>query len=251
MQSIENFHELLQSELKEKNIIYSIDDNIVTYVHYGICFKINYKIINDEFKFKRVKECINGQHLYRKLKHRFNSNYPIEYFFDILIYIINVLPNIFNFCTICGEKLAYLSDRIMICSKELCQTEINQIVNNNCITELYKEDQDVLSLLITTLIAISNHPKRDFVFTPFPKLFIKNSQKLYGEIEKIIPNNWKVNNIENFHKIMKNINNDLDLYNTLGKHLYGLIKFTILSNNTTLKSNHIQIETKKKILLKI
>lgn len=209
-----------------------IDDHKIIIFHnkFGD-FVINYNM-NEQVSFF-PDNTINSQHMFRICN--IYNQYNFENLFDVLTSIIKKLESPYNYCTICGKCNVQYSHVPTYCSDE-CKVSIYEHWTNNIITDLFHHDKLLLDFLIRMLLSVifMDPSRRELVFNPFPPTF--NNCK---EIENIIPPDMNQFNLKNLFEKINASKNDNDLIKLIGLKLYGLLKFTIMSNNTKLKSENI------------
>lgn len=147
--------------------------------------------------------------------------------FDIFSLFNNM--NLILQCTICSKKINSYN-KINCCDNTECRSKFVELVTDNSVTECYSYDKLVFNFLILTAYACLKHPKREYIFKPFPPNF--NSLKELDQKLKYNSSNGKI-----LFDVMKNITSDYELMEKIGIHDYSFLKFTINSNITNLRSD--------------
>jgi ubiquitin-protein ligase len=163
-----------------------------------------------------------------------------------LIELIEILK-IYNYCFNCADMLDFSNDsNFTSCDLEDCKNICNSRLLDNSITQEFQKykgtpNETILDFIITTAYWTLESNRRNIIYTPIPK---------YIEIKAKEENNnstiWTLLDIfiENFPiqkilKIIKNHDNDKDLFNEIKEIGYAFIKFTIKSNNTIIFSDNL------------
>lgn len=172
---------------------------------------------------------IYSQHLLRLLK---NNNFDkINEFnvLDVIIFLNNNIPSIYEYCTLCGSKILDLK-KISTCEK--CLNKSNDIVTNDCVTNCFNNDPIVFNVLILSAYSCLKHPKRELVFKPYD-----SEMGTFDYLDKNLK--YNINNFSNLITIVNESISDKDLKNKIGSIDYKFLKYIINNNITDLKSTLI------------
>lgn len=185
--------------------------------------------INIDNIVKPVNNDILSEHITRLVNlHQFNDN---DFICDLIIILNEIIPNIYNKCTICGEHI--LSENIIdTCGKLDCINCSSKLVTNNYVCDYFNRDENVFILLIYTAYSCLKHPNAQLVMVPFPKL-VENITELANILK------YDISNINSLIEIVSGAKNDNDLQKKLGKTEYGFLKFVLKTNNTNLISSKL------------
>jgi ubiquitin-protein ligase len=204
---------------------------------YDICFRNKYNLLlekhNDTFEVI-VNDNVFTHHLKRIICKEFNCvTFNQDLLFNIFEYVISIIDDPFQLCTVCAKKVNINTDKPMYCS-DYCKIQYYSIFTDNIVTDLYKNDKIILEFLLQTAFFSPKSSKKELVFDPFPPMFLMNAEnKDWKRIEELISKFT----IEQLLVTLKIFKNDNEIILKYGKHLYGFIKFIIMSNMTRLKTS--------------
>ena len=152
--------------------------------------------------------------------------------------------NLNNYCVVCQEKLDFQSDYFVPCGKPECLYKYEELIVGNAVIEKVKDDSEKCKFLLESAIdAIACDRKYD-IFEPFPRHFLKYeidgmdrgtvsklSGKNYDDAKNfaLIAKTLNGVNISNILKLSKTIKTDVELSEILGKDLYILVRFILMS----------------------
>ncbi len=234
MTYILDYHQLIQ-EISCNKIVYEIagDNNNQTTVNYNKSITVDYKINTSKntISVDGTRSFLND-HLARLLTLKYKTNiFNDDSFYDVLSYILDIIPEITTLCTICGDKLSHISNDITSCLNDICKQKITQVVTDNFLCNEYMRDPKVFMFLLETATLLTSHKNRDIIFDPFPSYFF-DKDKNFLRIQCLFKDGWK----ETLEKSLKILDDDYKLYDSLGKDLFCFVKFVIYTNNTRLVS---------------
>lgn len=161
--------------------------------------------------------------------------------------------NLFHYCIICHNMLDFQATSYMPCPNKLCTSKFEGlIIDDNFVLEKFNEDPDKCEFLIKSAIDAMTCERKFDIFEPFPHYFLKyevNSadfgieSKLKGKSYDSAKNFDLINvvisgfDMYKFTETIKKCNNDTDLINNIGKDLYILIKFILMSCKVNIIKN--------------
>lgn len=166
--------------------------------------------------------------------------------------------NFYTFCVVCCTRLEFQSDIYMPCEKDKCIYKFEELIIGDPVTQKFKEDPDICVFLIESAIdAISCDRKYD-IFEPFPSHFmISQIDMKRGEVSKLIGQNNDNNkdfnlltetlksfNMDTLLKLLTVHKKDEDLAKILGKDLYLLIRFILMSCKVAMESDDDMLKIK-------
>ena len=231
--SIEALHEIIKPEFDKVSIKIQIDGNKVMY-------------IGEKFTVKIVIEG-NITVVPTDYKDYYTSNHLC---IQIIQMILEFLPNIFKYCTVCGSKLLLGTNKIASCidhDKE-CKYIAESMLTDDTVVKSINRDKETFCLLVNTAIEVCKFPDR---LNPYPYYF-KNDKKYFRDVmmdgansdffdmNKLNPIVYKIKDIK-WSQFFENIYSDLDLYNMLDKEVgkggYEFLKYVIKSNRANISSS--------------
>ena len=179
---------------------------------------------------------------------------------DNILEFVNFIKklNVYNYCIVCHQPLDCQSINYIPCENEECIYKYEEMIINNPVTEKFKQDPSICKFLLQSGIdAINSHRKFD-IFEPFPRYFLNKDVEIKrGTISKLNGQNYdsfkdfnKINNVlekfsmVTFKKIMHDVSSDKELAKILGKDLYILIRFIIMSCNVNIEKNDSVLDIK-------
>jgi len=164
---------------------------------------------------------------------------------DIIDIIIDVIPNLTQYCISCFKKLEFQSEEFVSCGNKECSYKMEELPVGNQVSEYVKNQPDVLYFLLTTAKYAITSGRRNDIFEPFPPHFLKNkvnikrgtisklnginynNQKDFTRIDAIFNNNVKITTLI---KELSNCDTDSIIVEKIGSDMYHLLRFIILSN---------------------
>lgn len=168
---------------------------------------------------------------------------------DLLEFIKSL--NVNHYCICCHNRLDFQSDSYIACSNDDCQYKYEEIIVGNKVIEKVKDDPMICEFLIQSAIDAINSGREYDIFEPFPMYFMLRQTKVKrGKMSKLEGENY--DHLKDFSRIKKlidtlDINNfitqcsqyktDFDLSNKIGKELYILIRFILMSCKVEIQKN--------------
>ena len=250
------YHDIIKEQFDNNKIKYNKKDNMEYSIKQGKCI-INYNLTDNSFTFNIVSKNYISLHISRILNLYTKDTIHIDEYLEFLQRLINILKNPYKLCTVCGKDNIY--NQNLLCMDKECKYIEEGMLTDNCITDMYNKDLRTFNLLIDcTYKAISITNKKALVINPYPYQFCKEGEKYYRDtMEK--GSNIKFHDIDRLRKsvvskdkllkLLEEDNDDIYLYDNLGKESYGLIKFIIRSNRSDIQSIDFikQIDNKKEL----
>lgn len=222
---------------------YTILDDCINYDYISTHTKINYLISGTNIKFNDAKDDMLSQHIIRILMTQFNSNiFDINTMYDVLQFVVNTIVSPYIHCTICGKKNDYIDEKIGSCENSCENTEAEdkecfykycELVTDNIITDNINRDQLTVYFLVKTLVECVNSTRVEKVYNPRP-----NKYKTIDQI-KYLKNLINKNNLIDKIKAISLPTNDFNICKIIGNELYGIVKYTILTNKTYIISEKL------------
>ncbi|ARF10022.1 ubiquitin-conjugating enzyme E2 [Indivirus ILV1] len=168
--------------------------------------------------------------------------------------------NVNSYCAICQTRLEFQSDMYMPCGNDKCIYKFEELIIGNPVIEKFNEDEDIAIFLLESAIDAISCPRKYDIFEPFPTHFLKyqdTTEIERGKLSKLsgIYNDYNKNftkideTIKNFTpnsliKILTVQKTDTDLANVLGKDLYILIRFILMSCKVTIQKDDHMLKIK-------
>ncbi|AYV75611.1 MAG: polyADP-ribose polymerase [Terrestrivirus sp.] len=223
-------------------LIYTVDSDTIEYKYIDKTTKINYTIDGDGFVTLSASKSNNSdklleEHILRIINNVFKQNtFSIDNFYDVVQFIVTIAVNPYVYCTICGKKYNYVDEKIGSCEESgICFDNFCENVTDNIISDYIKRDKLVLLLLVKTAIECIKSDRVDKVFNPRPS-FCKSITEIQKLKKDIIDNDLyskikelKLDSIE-----------DSFVHKKLGKKMYGLVKYIIITNKTHIIAEKIE-----------
>jgi len=164
---------------------------------------------------------------------------------DLMEFIAEL--NVNHYCIVCHKKLDFQSEMFISCENLKCMYKYEELVINNPVIERFSEDVDKCNFLIESAIDAMTCNRKYDIFEPFPKHFMKYEidDLERGTVSKLTGKNY--DDVKNFVLIDKTIGElntigldkleqlvstyktDLELAEKIGKNLYILIRFILMS----------------------
>lgn len=167
----------------------------------------------------------------------------IDNIYDTIADTKKLVDNLYDYCVVCGDRLEFQSKKYITCGTEDCNYKYEELLIDNPVIDAIKDDSDIIKFLIESAFdAIKCNRKFD-IFEPFPKYFLKsdidvkrgNLSRLKGNNYDNLKNFTKLNsliskfNIDKFINQATEIYDDKELMKEIGKDMYILIRFIIMS----------------------
>ena len=225
-------------------LIYSIDSNTIEYKYIDRTIKINYTINNNGFvtlsisKDHDKSDKLLEEHILRTINNVFKQNvFNMDSFYDIAQFIVTIVVNPYVYCTICGKKYNYVDEKIGSCEESgICFDNFCENVTDNIITDYIKRDKLVLLLLVKTAIECIKSERVEKVFNPRPS-FCKSITEIQ-KLKKYITDNELYTKIKELK--LDSIIDDTIVHEKLGRKMYGLVKYIIITNKTHIIAEKIE-----------
>ena len=257
MTDLKEVYQLLQScTSAEVTIKYNNKTKSITFTKDKISYHVYININHDKLEFSPVTiDDPDDTFLSIFLnKSKFKDPNQIT---ELVTYIKT--ENLHSFCVVCCDRLEFQSDIYMPCEKDKCIYKFEEMIIGNPVTEKFKSDPDICSFLIESAIDAMTCPRKYDIFEPFPSHFLidQNLHISRGEMSKLQGQNY--DNNKNFALIDKTIENfkiedllkyltvhkkDSDLAKIIGKDLYLLLRFILMSCKVTVESNDDVLDIK-------
>lgn len=176
---------------------------------------------------------------------------------DLVDYIKK--ENLHSFCIICCVKLEFQSDVYMPCEKDRCNYKFEEMIIGNPVIEKFKDDPDICAFLIESAIDAMTCQRKLDIFEPFPQHFMFNPELSFkrGEMSKLtgedndknknfslIDHTIKDFKIETITEHLSMLKEDTELVTLLGKDLYLLIRFILMSCKVGIEKNDDMLDIK-------
>jgi len=233
----------------------NIIDNVICFTinskDYYVTIKVKNNLItfipnNDNLETTHFCEILNSSNVC-------NPNNILE----LIEFITNL--NLYNYCIVCHKLLDFQTTTYVPCVDSECHYKYEELIINNPVTEKFKDDPVICKFLIKSALEVIYSTTKYDRFEPFPRYFLKykihgikrgavgkidgidyDSAKDFEKIESILSNF----DIDKFKKYMSQVKNDQELSELLGKELYILIRFILMSCSVTIIKNDMSLEIK-------
>ncbi|MCJ7637139.1 MAG: hypothetical protein MUO21_06575, partial [Nitrososphaeraceae archaeon] len=176
---------------------------------------------------------------------------------DLVEYIKK--ENFMALCAICQKRLEFQSDTYVPCGEDKCMYKFEELIVGNPVVDKFKEDEDIAVFLLQSAIDAMTCPRKLDIFEPFPNHFLvdQNVEIERGKMSKLAGVNN--DNNKNFIKINETIKGfvpdsiikllsvhktDADLAKILGKDLYILVRFILMSCKVTIQKGDDMLKIK-------
>jgi len=242
-----NVFELIQT-FDSPELGISIDENIVTFTKNNKSYSIGLKQKKNTLELQYVdKNNLDNMHFVEILNTQgFNNVNQIP---DLIDFVREL--NVNHYCICCHNKLDFQSDCYISCSLEDCLYKYEEIIVGNKVLEKVKDDPLICEFLIQSAIDAVQSGRENDIFEPFPTYFMKQDVKLKrGKMSKLEGQNYDhlkdfdrikalINNfdINTFIKLCENYKTDQDLSKNIGRDLYILIRFILMSCKVDIQKN--------------
>ena len=221
-----------------------------------MCDNIQY-IINIELQADKIlfinldNDKQDTTQLVNLLNFKFNGD--TNNIFDIVQFISDIcLKNIIltNFCVVCHNTLNSQSTEYICCGEQECLYKYEELTFGDVVTEKIRKDPDINLFLIKSAIEALSCQRKNDIFEPFPTYFLKrdNVNIVRGTLTKLNGTNY--DHLKNFEKLDATVTGfdpdnlinfistnttDQQLMTIIGKDLYVLLRFILLSCTQTIK----------------
>ncbi len=231
----------------------------VTFVSNNIAYNINFAIDNNSITLTNLDELnYDTKQLVNILNSQFNNVNDIPNIIDFITNIFSKNIILTNFCVICQKPLDFQSMTYISCGKKECLYKYEECIFGNVVVEKCKDNIDICLFLISSAIEAITCHRKFHIFEPFPRYFMKNSSKQSerGTLSKLHvtkasrgqkDNNDDDKDFDKLNKIVEKyksidfatiinvMDSDIKLMEVLGKDLYILIRFILLSCTCTIE----------------
>ena len=246
---LEKKHNLNYQKFIDNKSYYTINDSmnnnkiklfIVSSIEENLIYELE---TNNDFTEWIISKSDNSHHILGKILPQFNvlkinNNHQNELKKHIidLIELLEILK-IKNYCFNCGTMLDLAGDKFMACDNEKCINMCSCYFLDDSISyefQKYKNSPNItiLEFIIQTSYWCIESSRREIIYVPYPllieQLASKDSTSMWVLLNNFISQYPYVKII----KILKDYDNDQEIYNKLGSVGYAFIKFTLKSNNT-------------------
>ena len=249
---MDNILELFKSFSNECVKIYGQDS--IIFESQNIKYTLNIKLANDALQLLNPNESdVNVTHLVNILNSKFNNINDIPDIVEFMSNIFSKTLSLTNFCVICQNPLDSQSLEYIPCNQQSCLYKYEESTFGDIVIEKLQRDPDISMFLIKSAIEAITCNRKNDIFEPYPRYFLKNSTNNNVNIERGTLSKLKkvnydhlkdfdklTNIISNFNmdemiNIVPNIKSDQELMNILGKELYILLRFILLSCTVSIK----------------
>jgi ubiquitin-protein ligase len=205
----------------EENLIYELETN------------------NNLSKWLIVK-CDNNHHILGKILPQFNvleiNKNDLKKHISDLIELLEILK-IKNYCFNCGIMLDLAGDKFMACDDKKCINMCSSYLLDNTIStefQKYKNSPNItiLEFIIQTAYWCIESSRKEIIYNPYPLLIEDIANNESSSMWVLLNNFISQYPYSKIIKILKDYDNDNDIYNKIGHIGYAFIKFTLKSNNT-------------------
>jgi ubiquitin-protein ligase len=225
--------------------IYSIEKDVIAFVSNGDEYVMRVVSDGESIKFENPNsDKLDTTHLINILNTKFNN---VNDIFDIVDFVTNIFKKTIilkNFCVICQTLLDSQSESYICCGNPECLYKYEESCFGDVVIEKIKKDVDISMFLIHSAFeAIKSNRKFD-IFEPFPTYFLKNDKVsiVRGTLSKLSKENYDhlkdfdklvlvINGFDeqNIIRLVNDVKTDIILMNLIGKDLYVLLRFILLS----------------------
>lgn len=230
----------------------TVIDNVINFTKDNNNYKVNYNVRltvkNDNIKFNSYDDNINNVHFANVLN--MTNKLNVNQIPDLIEFIVNL--NLNNYCVVCQEKLDFQSDHFVSCGKQECLYKYEELIVGDAVIEKVNSDPEKCKFLLASAIDAIGCERKYDIFEPFPHHFLKYevdglergtvsklSGKNYDDAKNFILINKTLNgiNIDSIFKLIKSLKTDLELSEKIGKNLYILIRFILMSCKVDITKN--------------
>ena len=239
--SVKAIHDVIKPEFDKINIKINVNGNNVLYKNGDTVVKLIFKsdTISD---ISPIPDDYSSNHFYRIIKNRIKD----KDLFETVQIILEFIPIMYTFCTVCGCKLLLGTNKVTSCFDEdkECIYKIESMLTDDTVISSFKRDKETFLFLIQTAANVCLFPTR---LNPYPYYF-KNDKKYFRNIladkansdffdmDKLKPIADKIGKM-NLSEKLENIHSDVDIYQSLGEDEYAFIKYVIKSNRANILSS--------------
>lgn len=167
--------------------------------------------------------------------------------------------NLYNYCIVCHKMLDCQSVNYVPCTNQECIYKYEEMIINNPVIEKFKDDPSICRFLIESAIDAINSPRNLDIFEPYPRYFLTSDMIdiKRGTVSKLDGQNYdnykdfnRINkllekfDLKVFEKLLEEVSSDKELAKIIGKDLYILIRFILLSCNVNIEKNDSMLDIK-------
>ena len=249
--SLRELHDIIKPEFDKINVKVNIDGDNVLYKNGDIVTKL---IFGTDQIFPVPDEYVSN-HFYRIIKNKVEG----KDLFEIIQLILEYIPIMFKFCTVCGSRLLLGTNKIATCvdSEKECAYKIESMLTDDTVINSFNRDKETFLLLVKTATSVCDFPNR---LNPYPyhfknnKIYFRNvmadgANSDFFDMNKLKPVAKKISEMD-LVLLLDNVHSDIDLHQKIGEDSYAFLKYIVKSNRANiLSSPHIDyIENKDKSL---
>ena len=235
----------------------NVNSDIIQFKKHNKLYSVKISIHDNNIKFHNINNINNINNTtdeihFVEIINKCNLN-NINQLPDLMEFIAEL--NVNHYCVVCHTKLDFQSNTLIPCENLKCIYDYEELIINNSVTEKFSEDVDKCVFLIESAIDAMTCNRKYDIFEPFPKHFMKYEIDAFerGTLSKLTGKNY--DNGKNFELIDKTINelNTIGLHNLeslickcktdaklaekIGKDLYILIRFILMSCKVDIVKN--------------
>ena len=223
-------------------------NNTVTFTKNNKVYNVKLSLKQDKITFTSNDKSIDTEHFVKIInKSKLNDVNQLP---ELMEFIIKL--NLNSYCIVCHKNLDFQSDSFVSCGEPDCLYKYEELIVGDTVTEKFMYDQDKCRFLIESAIDAMTCERKFDIFEPFPQHFLKYETTGIerGTVSKLTGKNY--DNAKNFDLIAKTLvgfdidklvslinvhKNDLKLSEVIGKDLYILIRFILMSCKVDIVKN--------------
>lgn len=233
----------------------SVNKTTVAFEVNGNKHSVKINLVDNKLVFSSDGIAIETAHFVSILNESEITN--IDQLLELMDFIKSL--NLHNYCIVCHQKMDFQSNEYVTCGSEKCLYDYEELIIGNYVIEKFKEDLDKCKFLIeSALDAITCERKYD-IFEPFPKKFLKYNvdDMKRGDMSKLTGQSYddakdfnKINalvanfDIKTLEHLTQKCTNDIELPQELGKEMYILIRFILMSCKVDIVQNDDMLDIK-------
>jgi len=232
------------------NLIITNDKDIITFTKNKEFYTVKLFLADNQLIFNPINDDPYMVHFIGILN-KANLN-MVDQLPELIDFIIDF--NINNYCAICYTKLDFQSDTLVHCENSKCVYAYEELIIGNNVIDKFIEDKNKCKFLLASAIDAMTCERKYDIFEPFPTHFLKNKNINIerGKVSKLEGNGYDGEKDFDFlNKTIKGIDikkltklilehktkKDIDLANNIGKDLYILIRFILMSCKVDITNN--------------
>jgi ubiquitin-protein ligase len=215
----------------------NIDQNTISVCKNGKTYVLN---IDDDCRISSTDNSIDNDHMVKILEKHGNDDIC-----DTMDLIANM--NVYEYCISCQDKMDIIPTKYIPCGKKECISKINNILIDDIVIEKFKYDKTICEFIIDSARDAINSPKNEMIFDPFPEYFYKDGCKDFAKIKETLEQyeSTKISDMVN------TCSTDQMLLDKIGKDLYYLIRFILMSCTIDIQINKELVENNKIVIYDI